>query len=182
MLSPAQLPPRELGASHNVWIVPAASEIFFSFPWAKNPIHSPSGEKKGLVARSVPVSAFDSTPSMARTKICSRPFPATYATSVPWGDTAREGVSRLRLPKRWSSGSDMANLATGAVATGGLRDSIHATTPPPTAATMAAAAARRNAAVRVHRPSRAVGVTVGAAVVSNAPSSARRTSPMSRMR
>jgi hypothetical protein len=46
MLSPAQLPPRALGASDNVWIVPAATDTFFSFPCAKKPIRLHL-EKKG---------------------------------------------------------------------------------------------------------------------------------------
>ena len=50
MSSPAQLPPRAVGASHSVLFVPASTEIFFSFPCAKKPIHCPSGEKNGLVA------------------------------------------------------------------------------------------------------------------------------------
>jgi hypothetical protein len=36
---------------------PPSTEIFFSFPPAKNAIHFPSGEKNGLSAPSVPASA-----------------------------------------------------------------------------------------------------------------------------
>jgi hypothetical protein len=35
---------------------PPVTAIFFSLPVAKNATHRPSGEKKGLVAPSVPVS------------------------------------------------------------------------------------------------------------------------------
>src|SRR5262245_19534484 len=49
-----QSPPRPLGASHNVIAVPPLTGIFFSLPGVKNPTHSPSGEKNGLKAPSVP--------------------------------------------------------------------------------------------------------------------------------
>src|SRR5450631_1519618 len=43
----SQLPPVPLGASHRVIAEPPSTEIFFSFPVAKNATHCPSGEKKG---------------------------------------------------------------------------------------------------------------------------------------
>jgi hypothetical protein len=45
---------------------PPPSESFFNFPPAKNPIDSPSGEKKGLIPPSVPKRAFPSVWSIAR--------------------------------------------------------------------------------------------------------------------
>ena len=47
-------PPRPAGTSHSVTAAPPVTEIFFSFPSAKNPIHWPDGEKNGLSALSVP--------------------------------------------------------------------------------------------------------------------------------
>src|SRR6267142_1469451 len=48
------LRPRPFGASASVTAAPPLTEIFFSFPPAKNPTHWPSGEKKGFRAPSVP--------------------------------------------------------------------------------------------------------------------------------
>src|SRR4029077_20581485 len=50
-------PPRSSAASQSVTAAPPCTEIFFSFPSAKKPIHWPSGEKKGSRASSVPESA-----------------------------------------------------------------------------------------------------------------------------
>ena len=47
--SSPQLAPRPRGASHSVTAAPPSTEIFLSLPSAKNPIHSPSGEKNGQV-------------------------------------------------------------------------------------------------------------------------------------
>ena len=91
MLSPAQLPPRALGASHNVWIVPAATETFFSFPCAKKPIHSSiwREERIGGLLRSRKSLRFDAIDG-AHVTVCSRPLVIpTYTTSVPWGETAK---------------------------------------------------------------------------------------------
>ena len=49
-----QLAPRELTKRPRVNAAPPLTEIFFRLPAAKNPIHCPSGEKKGLLAPSVP--------------------------------------------------------------------------------------------------------------------------------
>src|SRR5438094_9165992 len=52
--SSVQSPPRPLGASQSVMALPPLTEIFFNFPRTKKPIHSPSRDKKGLNAPSVP--------------------------------------------------------------------------------------------------------------------------------
>src|SRR5215831_9970715 len=52
-----QLPPRPIPASHKVIAEPPFTEIFFSFPGAKNATHCPSGEKKGANPPCVPASS-----------------------------------------------------------------------------------------------------------------------------
>src|ERR1700690_2908035 len=52
-----QLPPTKLGASHKAIAEPPSTDIFLSFPCAKNATHCPSGEKKGENASCVPVSS-----------------------------------------------------------------------------------------------------------------------------
>ena len=48
------VPPRSSSASQSVTGAPPETETFFSFPSAKNAIQSPTGEKNGSFAPSVP--------------------------------------------------------------------------------------------------------------------------------
>jgi hypothetical protein len=76
-----QLAPLGSEALPRVRATPPVTEIFFSVPLAKNPTHWPSGEKKGLMAPSVPGIDLASKPSSARRKSCwVPPWRATYAS------------------------------------------------------------------------------------------------------
>src|SRR5262249_33023657 len=48
--SSPQLPPRPVGALHNVMVEPPSTEIFLNAPPLKNATHCPSGENNGAVA------------------------------------------------------------------------------------------------------------------------------------
>ena len=59
--SSAQAPPRGVTIVASVSGLPPRNETFFNLLSAKNPSHSPSGEKKGDVAPSVPASGLASS-------------------------------------------------------------------------------------------------------------------------
>ena len=62
-----QLAPPGAGVLLRVTAAPPLMDTFSSFPLAKNPTHWPSGEKKGLMAPSVPAMGLVSKLSIART-------------------------------------------------------------------------------------------------------------------
>ena len=66
MESRDQVAPYGLRASQSVTGVPPETGTFFRCVFVKNPIHCPSGEKKGLKAPSVPAIAVESNESSGR--------------------------------------------------------------------------------------------------------------------
>src|SRR5262245_56785203 len=73
---------------------PPFTEIFFSLPLAKKPIHWPSGENDGPDAPSVPAIGFASLLSSGRRKSCCVPLSnATYTRFLPSGEMAIAGWS-----------------------------------------------------------------------------------------
>ena len=89
-----QLAPRALTASARSVGGPLESEIFLSFPLAKNPSHWPSCEKNGPSASSVPGIELDSTLSSMRRNSWERPpSRPRYASRVPSGHRGRVPLS-----------------------------------------------------------------------------------------
>jgi hypothetical protein len=72
--SSPQLAPRGAGASHRVTGAPPWTEIFFSFPSAKNPIQLWSGEKNGPSAFSVPARSVERLSLKDLVANCCIPF------------------------------------------------------------------------------------------------------------
>ena len=71
--SPQEAPRSRPAVSHNETTPPPCRGIFFNFWPAKNPIHWPSGEKKGSTAPSVPASIVTVDWSRRRMASCSLP-------------------------------------------------------------------------------------------------------------
>ena len=87
--SSPQAPPRSSVTSHSSADAPPVTAIFLNLKSAENPIHSPSGEKNGLRAPSVPDNGVAWSWFMRRTKSCgfpASPLCATNAIRVPSGD------------------------------------------------------------------------------------------------
>ena len=106
-----QLPPSPSGASQIAIGVPPPTGAFFNLPSAKNPTHSPSGEKNGLTAPKVPGIGRAVPESSARTISCVVvPRPATYTIARPSGDivTAPSSV----VATRSSSGNVIENFTS----------------------------------------------------------------------
>jgi len=93
-LSGPQLAPDENAAASAMSTdAPPAAGIRFSRPSAKNPIHFPSHEKNGLLARSVPASGAASECSSDRSyKRCPSTSLAAMTTIRPSGETATDDV------------------------------------------------------------------------------------------
>src|SRR5579863_6585708 len=77
--SSPQEAPRGLSASQRVTAAPPSTEIFFSFPPAKNPIQRLSGEKNGAAAPSVPPIVLDFELASNRTERCVPPLDSEEA-------------------------------------------------------------------------------------------------------
>src|SRR5688500_3367936 len=83
--------------AHNVTRAPPAISILFILPSATKPIDSLSGDQKGLLAPSVPVTARASSESRLRIQSSAAPSrAATNASLRPSGDIAG-GLSSAKL-------------------------------------------------------------------------------------
>ena len=110
--SSPQVAPNVAGAAASVVGAPPATGTFFSCPFAENPSHRPSGEKKGSLPPSVPGRGCACSWLSGRTKICVFPRrAATYARRLPSGDMATARcTSRARS---WPGSAVRGNRETG---------------------------------------------------------------------
>ena len=167
--SSPQLAPRPAGASHKETSSPPSIRVFFSFPCAKNPIHCPSGEKKGAYAPSVPVKRAAlgwSSRRVKRRRVLSEPC-ETNTSRVPSGDRITAGP--VADPSDTSGPRSRSSRTTGCGVVSTGRVNRHSAAPSAIATTAST-------------PATAQGNRVLAAVWTGASSSSRQTSPMSRSR
>src|SRR5580658_37627 len=76
-----QAPPRPSGTSQTICVEPPSRSTVLSLPSAKNPRERLSGDQKGKVAASVPVSARAATALVGRTRSAVLP-PAPVAANA----------------------------------------------------------------------------------------------------
>src|SRR5262249_2507953 len=123
MITPSrfQVPPRPIGASHNVIGGPPAASIFLSFPSAKNPRKRLSGDQNGWKAPSVPASCCAESASRGRTQRRFLPSEAdaTKARRRPSGETVTGPALRPTKLKIDFSAGRMNERTAGVVRGGG---------------------------------------------------------------
>src|SRR5262245_25213516 len=162
--SAAHVAPTPAVVSAIVATVPPLTDIFFSLPSAvKNPIHCPSGEKKGAYAPSVP--SIRLSASWSRRRRDSHEFgrpPGVYASRLPSGDSATIGLPIWPdWPKLIPGGGSMAKRIGGCgEAFERPPDITHTVTPVATAATSAAVSTRSQDGLSTRTPVTAVGTVV----------------------
>ena len=123
---------------------PPPTGIFSNASSRKNPTQSPSGEKNGDAAPSVPSSSRGSNWSLRRTRSCDTPFSptTTAASSRPSRDRASCGTSAV--DSEYPSGNASVHRESGEDTVGAPGRSSHpAETPTPRRTTASAASRRR---------------------------------------
>src|SRR5262245_45424487 len=98
-----QKAPRTSEASQITAAVPPAAATFIKRLFAKNPIHSPSGEKNGPVAPSLPLIGVISNALMGRRNSWVVPLTSAANASLrPSGEIARFGRDTEGIEFGWS--------------------------------------------------------------------------------
>ena len=163
------VPPRPPTTGASVWGAPPPRSGRLSAPPAKKPTDRPSGDQNGKVAPSVPFSACAVVAARDRTQ--SRDTPSSEATNTirrPSGESAND------------PGSSVVGVLISVRVSGGAGGISRRCRSASTASATIPSAATANAAVHTNRPADADGAAaVCDAAVSNAPSSASRTSAIS---
>src|SRR5262249_23116757 len=142
--SSPQSPPFGRGASQSVRAAPPVAETFFSFPPAKKPIHWPSGEKKGVLAFSVPGSDVAWAWSRRRTKSWVGPpllGRAAKTNTLPFLERAAAGPE---VESRDASAPNSTLRHSGEAGRGAGRSATHSNVPIRARARMAVATPQRN--------------------------------------